>query len=355
MKKIIFLFTAVSLMAFSCSKSDDEEVVTPLRDYATQRDADKIIIETYLKKHKLNPDITDYSANINNSNLFVTCTEDDAASLAKLTTTSFPKLLTKEVEDDGIIYMVYYLVFNEGNATEKPCPFDEVLVTYRGTSLASGAGETVSATEFDSSLIATKLLLTSTNYGEYGTISGWQEIFPMFGKGIFDEVATGNGPNVYTNYGVGVMFLPSGLGYYQQSSTNIPEYSSLVFSFQLMNFIRKDNDNDGILTVDEITRNANGSFTKTDTDGDGTADYKDFDDDNDGYPTRNEIKKPTPLGINQGTSLYYPFNPIIDNPLTTDIDESEPKGIPDKSGDGVSTTRIRRHLDNTAKPPYTTY
>lgn len=293
MKKIIFLFTAVTLMAFSCSKSDDDDlVVTPLRDYATQRDADKITIESYLNTHYLNlENVTDISSVVNSADLIKklpTTGTIPPTIFSLLNSPTYPKLLTKEVEDDGIKYLVYYLVFNEGNTSEKPCQFDEVLVTYRGTSLESGTGGVVSATEFDSSLIATKLLLTSTNINVFGTITGWQKIFPLFGKGVFDEVATGNDPNVFTNYGAGIMFLPSGLGYYQQIKPNVPEYSPLVFSFQLLNFLRVDNDNDGILTVDELAVNSEGKYA--DTDGDGIYDFGDIDDDNDGYTTRNEIK-----------------------------------------------------------------
>lgn len=340
------------LMSLSCSKSDDDEVVTPLNDYTTQRDADRNTIETYLDTHYLNLEsVTDISSVVNSADLIKklpTTGTIPPSIFSLLGSTTYPKLLTKEVEDDGIKYLVYYLVFNEGNTTEKPCPFDEVLVTYRGTSLEKVSEGVVSATEFDKATLGVKFPLNSL-------VGGWREIIPFFGKGTFDEVATGNGPNVYTNYGAGIMFLPSGLGYFNGNggSALIKSYSPLVFSFQLQNFIRIDNDNDGIMTVDELAVNSEGKYA--DTDGDGIYDFGDLDDDNDGYTTRNEIKKPTPLGINQGTSLYYPFNPIIDNPLTTDIDESEPKGIPDKSGDFSTPTRVRRHLDKTAKPPYTTY
>jgi hypothetical protein len=352
MKKIFFLFTAVALMAFSCSKSDDDEVVTQLNNYKDQYGIDIANIITYLKTHKLNPNISDYSKNVNNPELIIETTTE-SESLWKLPTTgsTYPKLLTREISIESHMtdpYIVYYIVFNEGSTTEKPCPLDEVLVTYRGTSLAKNETDgKVSATEFENTPNAIKFPLN-------GTIGGWQVVFPMFGKGIFDEAATGNDPNVYTNYGAGIMFLPSWLAYYNGKGLTgeIPAYSPLVFSFQLFNLKRVDNDSDSIMTIDEIIRKSDGSFDYTDTDGDGAADYNDKDDDNDGYPTLNEIKKPTPY---QGSSLYYPFNPIIDNPLTTDIDESEPKGIPDKSGDFSTPTRIRRHLDKNAKPPYTTY
>ena len=73
------------------------------------------------------------------------------------------------------------------------------------------------------------------------------------------------------------------------------------------------------------------------------------------FLTKVEIKKPLPLLPGQGITLNYPFDPIVDNPSTPLVDETEPKGIPSDSGDGVTPTRKRRHLDKTSKPPFTTY
>ena len=298
--KFYFILFSTLLVLFSCNKDDDEPTVTPLRDFDEQFKADSINIDLYLKTHKLNPIFSsDYISNINNPNLIIKTT-DESESLSKLNETTFPKLLIKKVtiasHEMKNPYQVYYLQFREGDSAEKPCPFDEVLVTYRGTSLKSetetlldgSQRKVVNETEFENIPLATIIPLTPTS-SNLTTITGWKEIFPMFGKGIFDEVATGNDPNVYNNYGTGIMFLPSGLGYYQQSpQTNIPSYSPLVFSFQLLNFKRIDNDNDGIMTVDELAVNSEGKYA--DTDGDGIYDFGDFDDDNDGYPTRNEIK-----------------------------------------------------------------
>lgn len=293
-KFYFILFSTLLVLFSSCNKDDDEVAATPLRDFDEQFKTDIEDIELYLKTHKLNPEITDYSEKVNNSSLFIKCDTTDIASLSKLTPTTYPKLLSKLVtinsHDMAKPYKVYYLVFNEGNSTEKPCPLDEVLVTYRGTSLKSGTEtqstgqvEVINATEFENNPTNSKFTLSST-------IAGWQEIFPLFGKGTFDETATGNGPNVYSNFGSGIMFLPSGLAYYNGSRTNIPSYSPLVFSFQLLNLKRIDNDGDGIFTIDEIVKNTDYSFTYSDSDGDGIVDFLDFDDDNDGFPTRNEIK-----------------------------------------------------------------
>lgn len=332
------------LMSLSCSKSDDDAVVTPLNDFGVQYKTDIDNIELYLETHYLDTS-TDYAAEVNRADLIKEIpTNGNQPSLKSLeTSTTYPKLLFKEVTVDShnsTKYKIYYLVFNEGNVTEKPCVLDDLLVTYRGTALEKTSEGVVSAKEFTNIPISSKLTLSST-------IGGWQEIFPLFGNGTFDEVATGNGPNVYTNYGAGIMFLPSGLGYFNGTGPtgSIKAYSPLVFSFQLLNFLRADNDNDGILSVDEIVRNTDNTFTYTDTDGDGAPDYRDLDDDNDGYTTRNETKY-----INSSDPLsevhYYPFNGTsTDDPNTLWVDERQ--GIPSCSNDFTTPTRKRKHLDNT--------
>lgn len=318
-KFYFILFSTLLVLFSSCNKDDDEPTVTPLRDFGAQFTTDIDDIELYLTTHKLNPNIVDFAANVNSSNLLIKCPSTDLARLSLLNENTSPKLLSKLVKKHDITYKVYYIQFQEGNTEEKPCPLDEVLVTYRGTSLKSGTEtqstgqvEVINATEFENNPTNSKFTLSST-------IAGWQEIFPLFGKGTFDETATGNGPNVYSNFGSGIMFLPSGLAYYNGSRTNIPSYSPLVFSFQLLNLKRIDNDGDGIFTIDEIVKNTDYSFTYTDSDGDGIADFLDFDDDNDGFPTRNEIKK------TDGT--LYLFNEI-----------------PGCDGLATDPNRIKRHL-----------
>lgn len=301
-KFYFILFSTLLVLFSSCNKDDNEVVSTPLRDFDEQFVTDSTAIYKYLTTHYLDlENVTDIASVVNSAGLIKkmpTTGTLPPSIYSLLNSTTYPKLLYKEVtvasHEMNTPYKVYYLQFREGDVSEKPCPLDEVLVTYRGTSLKSetetltnGTQVTVvNETEFENSPVSSLFALSSV-------VSGWQEIFPMFGKGTFDEVATGNNPNVYTNFGAGVMFLPSGLAYYNGSRTNIPSYSPLVFSFQLLNLKRVDTDNDGILTVDEIVKNSNGIYVAdsyVDTDKDGTADYRDFDDDNDGFPTRNEIK-----------------------------------------------------------------
>jgi len=94
-----------------------------------------------------------------------------------------------------------------------------------------------------------------------------------------------------------------------------------------------------------------------DTDGDGIADFLDFDDDGDGFSTRFEITKATGEvgivnGFNYGIKLYFPWDPTVDNPLTPNVDETEPRGIPRRPTGELanpslpeSATNVRKYIE----------
>jgi FKBP-type peptidyl-prolyl cis-trans isomerase len=310
-------------MSLSCSKSEDEVVVTPLRDYAVQRDSDMLVIEKYLSDYTFT--VTNNPGSNNDKDILFSkitnpSTQPSIKSLEASTT--FPKLLNKIVTYDNIDYKLYYLVISEGNTNNKPSRVDEVLTSYRGIYLENNSGSLNTIEEFEYNPYPTSLFsLTSV-------IRGWTEIFPKFGIGEIDTTSSSAGPAVYKNFGVGAIFIPSGLAYFNAppATSNIKAYSPLVFSFKLYDLKRSDLDinsnsalGDGILSIDEDL-NGNGIFTDDDSDADGIPDYRDNDDDNDGYTTRDEIKK------TNGT--YYIFN-----------------DIPDCSGNFILPTRTRKHLD----------
>jgi FKBP-type peptidyl-prolyl cis-trans isomerase len=63
--------------------------------------------------------------------------------------------------------------------------------------------------------------------GLNGLIFGWREILPEF------KMGTVLGTNQFADFGAGVMFLPSALGYYNQPLANIPQYTPIAFSIKL--------------------------------------------------------------------------------------------------------------------------
>ena len=292
MNKFKFYFVVISFAAllFSCNNNDDSPEPVPVRAFDVQYDTDLATIEAYLNSYYIvndvnNPDFADENITFakipdggNQKTIFDFLNSD-----------SYPKLLTKDVLLHDITYKIYYLKLRADNESGKqPTRVDEVLTAYSGFYLSSKteeAGTTIEATIFET------VLFPQSMFGLDQTIRGWGEIFPKFKTGIYDANPSPN-PATFTNFGAGVMFLPSGLAYFNRppSGSGIPSYAPLVFTFKLYDVKQADQDQDGILSIDENVVDENGNFTDLDTDNDGRPDYLDIDDDGDGVLTKNEIK-----------------------------------------------------------------
>ena len=149
----------------------------------------------------------------------------------------------------------------------------------------------------------------------------------------------GNGTITHIDFGNVLVFIPSGLGYFNSSIAG-QSYNPIAFQIKLFSRKENDQDRDRLLSNSEDL-NGDGDFYNDDTDGDKIPDFLDIDDDGDGFTTKSEIKKPA---SETGLMTYYPFSPIADNPLTPE-DETELKGIPSCSNDFTTPTRLRKHLD----------
>lgn len=318
----ILLITTVSL--FSCSKNDTEEI-TPPRAYADQYATDIKDIEEYLNTYYLNMDLTDPNfadKDVVMTKIPVGGTQPSIMSYKDATT--YPKLLSREVSLHSIKYTLYYLVLREG-VGESPCNVDSVLASYRGDylqrSLATGSDSSVTATQFE------EVKYPQSFFDLSSTITGWGETFPKFKTGTY--TSNPDGTITYNDFGAGVMFIPSGLAYYNSGSGSIPSYSPLVFSFKLYEISRLDQDKDGIPSYQEDNGDgyvyylATGVENIDDTDKDGIPDFLDVDDDGDKYTTKLEI-------TNAATGLVYPF-----------------ALIPDCSGNTTDPARVKKHLDKT--------
>lgn len=332
--KYYFVLLLVGIAIISCSKKDDDDVVvTPVRDYAEQYKADNDSIVKFLKSN--------YITVTANFDVTISKLPTDGSQVSIWDQIDYP-LEHRDVYSRDVTYRVYYLTLRQG-VGESPCNFDAVKVSYTGTLL--------NGTQFDSSYgVARDLDLNIYALGG-GAIDGWGEIMPKFRVGTQNGVGS-DGTITYDNYGAGVMFLPSGLGYYASNQGTIPSYSPLVFSFKLFDLKRGDNEytaSNGSLVIlgdgiPSYLEDLNGdgylydprdtarypNLPKElieDTDGDGIPDFLDFDDDGDGYSTRFEVTKPTGAPVT-GISLYYPYDPVVDNPATPNVDETEIWGVP---------------------------
>ena len=232
-----------------------------------------------------------------------------------------PNLVSVPVERNDLTYNLYYLVLNEGIG-EQPIKVDSAFVSYKGSLLDN--------TVFDAAETPVWFKLEEV-------IPGWGEIVTKFKGGT--STINGNGTVTYSDYGAGVMFLPSSFGYYSASVGLISSYSQLIFNFKLYNQRHRDQDFDKILSMDEYYDTD--GITLLDTDADGTPNYLDIDDDNDGILTKEEIKF---TYVENGITKkgYYPFNGAATDDPSTPYDET--KGIPDCLGDFITPTRVRKHL-----------
>lgn len=338
--KYYFVLLLAGVAIVSCNKKDDDEVVvTPLRDYAVQYKADNDSIEKFLKTNYIESVSADFDVKISKI--------PAGGTQVSIWDQQTYKLESRDVYSDDITYKIYYLTLRQGLG-ESPTNTDRISAAYscyllNGTLADSSYGNPFTANLFP--------------YANGNTvIQGWSEIFPKFKTGT--SSTAGDGVITYDNYGAGVMFLPSGMAYYSGGSGSIPAYTPIYFTFKLFDLQRMDNEYNTTTTgrsfvgdgVPDYLEDVNGDgylydFRNTtkypnppaalidDTDGDGIADFVDFDDDGDGFTTRFELTKPTNEvgivnGFNYGISLYYPWDPKADNPVTPNVDETEPRGIP---------------------------
>ena len=307
--KFYFILSMLSLALFSCSKNKDEEV-TPPREYSEQYPTDLKDIEEYLKTYYIEEVTTDFDIKISKIP-----TGGTQKSIWEQTT--YP-LQFREVNLHGLKYKLYYLVLNQG-VGESPSNVDAVFTAYKGDYLQQVTKDgvtTLTVTEFERSSNPQQFFqLTSV-------IRGWSEVFPLFKKGTY--TSNSDGTVSYKDFGAGVVFIPSGLAYYNSGQGTIPSYAPLVFNFKLYEVQRNDQDGDGIPSYLEDL-DGDGymySFTNTtlyptkpttnpdDTDGDEVPDCFDVDDDGDNYTTKLERSYKDANGVTK----YYDFANI---PLCT--------------------------------------
>ena len=208
-------------------------------------------------------------------------------------------------DNESVEHTLYYLVAREG-AGASPTAADSTFVKYEGSLLNGNL--------FDA---------TSTYTWQYLPffLRGYSQAISNFKVGD-NIVVNPDGTTAITNSGIGVMFLPSGLAYFNGNQNGIPSYSPLIFKIDVglyvedtdydgdgipsfmedldgdgdvtndntdekeeeairspafPNHIDPDDDEDGILTKDEIIVDSEGNITFPDEDNDGVPDYLDND------------------------------------------------------------------------------
>lgn len=269
MKKKLFFLLPVFLLFLQCKKEDTTEPIT-IRDYSEQVIVDQDLLETYLKTHTYNYEDFNNESDVNIK--LDTISDNNSSRVSLFEQASIKTIDVTNAEGQITSHNLYYIIAREGS-NESPSVADSVYVAYNGI-LTDGSS-------FDNSKFPIWIDLANT-------IEGFREGVSELRTGKFTE--NSNGTIAYTSFGVGLFFIPSGIGYFENINSGIPEYSPLIFTVKLMTHTDTDHDNDGILSIFEDIDGDNKPFGD-DSDGDNLWNMYDVDDDGDGILTVNEIDK----------------------------------------------------------------
>lgn len=282
------LYLLVIIVAFVSCEEDDAPVVTfEERDRAEQQIADKDSLLGYLSSHYYNSSFFEPNSNQKYTDIVITKLEEGEvvpvgnSLLIDAVETHFTEFLDVE-------YEYYILRLNQGGG-EGPKFTDAVRVRYEGTSANTNEVFDVISTPND-------LTLVGNGFSTFGTIKAWQLILPTFDTAVNFDI-DGNGNVNYQNFGLGVMFVPSGLAYFSGTSTG-RAYDNLIFKFELLQYEELDHDQDGLPSYAEDL-DGDTNVNNDDTDGDQFPNYVDADDDGDGVLTFDELLQNT-RSFNEG-------------------------------------------------------
>ena len=308
--KLYILLIAVLLIGYSCGDDDDDGLVeVPEADRTEQQAIDNDSLVNFLQTHYIDESLLMNNSEVSFTDIEITELPDDG----ELPNPDDNTLLIDLVEVLTTTYFdaeyeYYILKINQGGAENSPNFSDKVRVSYEGTLMDD--------TVFDSSVTPVDFDLTST-------IAGWGRVLPEFNNAEGFTINS-DGTVTYNNPGIGVMFLPSGLGYFSAAAGTVPVYSNLIFKFKVFQSEVNDHDFDNVPShLEDI--NGDYDLTNDNSDDDTFADFVDSDDDNDGTLTIDEDLEPdSDLTVDRDG----------DGDPTNDIGDGDPTND-DTDGDGI--------------------
>ena len=283
----VILVMMLFIFIVACNNDDGPDAISvPPRQLSEVVVEDAAEIQAYLESHFYNYE--DFASPPVDFDYAVVLDTIAGANSDKIALINQVESLTIQVssEDFGlddnetIEHTLYYLVAREGMG-ESPTAADSTFVKYEG-SLLSGS-------LFDA---------TPTYTWQYLPffLRGYSQVIANFKVGD-NIVVNPDGTTSITNSGVGVMFLPSGLAYFNGSQNGIPSYSPLIFKIDVGLYVPDtDYDDDGIPSIMEDL-NGDGDVTNDNTDvaqeqairSPAFPNHLDPDDDEDGILTKDEI------------------------------------------------------------------
>ncbi|PKP24487.1 MAG: hypothetical protein CVU03_12135 [Bacteroidetes bacterium HGW-Bacteroidetes-2] len=283
--KVLFFILLILITFSSCRKNDDDGVIiVPERDRVEEALAAKLEIEAFLQTHFYNyEDFQNPPAGFNFKIVFDTIAGVNANKIPLIDQVT-SKTVVDRVKTD-LTYPLYVLNVIQGDG-DSPIFADAALLSFKG--------QLLNRITFDASDTPIRLDLTQV-------ITGFQEGIVEF-NGSTGFIENPDGTITFENFGVGAVFIPSGIGYWltPPPGSPIPVYSQLIFTFQVYDVIKDiDHDLDGVPSFMEDL-NGNGILNDDDTDADGIPNYLDTDDDGDGVLTIDEVI------VNEDGTITFP-------------------------------------------------
>ena len=261
MKKTIFIIGAITLLlATSCKKNDNNSTTTPPRDVTEVWNENKVAIENFLKTHTytFTPTTT-----ISETVTFAT-TSNTTESIFANSNLKQMELDVYDANNKRVRHTLYYMILQEGTGTTTTIA-DSVYVNYKG--------QLLDLSVFDKSSTQTTgywfdLIGNITNSRQAGVIKGFREGIALLKSSSSNQLIPNNDGTytIPTDGGIGVFFIPSGLGYFNNVQSKIPAYSPLIFTVNLISTKRADHDLDGKPSINEIERDQYGIISYPDCD-----------------------------------------------------------------------------------------
>jgi hypothetical protein len=265
---LLFIFSSV---IYTCEKEETQAEAIPPRDRAEQQLSDMDTLQNYLNTHYFNSGALEALSSYPQISDIEITELLEGETLPPDTTLLIDVVEEKQTVSEGVDYSYYILTIEQGQG-ESPHFTDQVRVNYEGF--------LTNNTSFDASI-------SPLDFDLANVITGWNRVFPQF-KTSVAYVTNSDGTVRFDNYGIGVMFLPSGLSYYNISQPGIPQYSCLIFKFELQQYKVMDHDNDYIPShMEDLDHDMD--IYNDDTDADFASNFLDTDDDGDGFSTFREV------------------------------------------------------------------
>ena len=269
LKKFFFIIGFIFVLFSSCKDDEDtQESVIPLE---TQTPIDDKALVAYLKSHFYNyEDFEDVPEDDYDVEIKLDSLTGDNSSKTSLWEQIETKTIDLEEQGGNVVATKLYVLKIREGVKDNPSIVDSTFVSYQGTLL--------DGTVFDGRSNPVWFDLSNV-------IRGFREAIPLFSGGSYS--IQNDGTYSFKNYGQGIIFLPSSLGYYSSNQNLIPSYSPLIFTISLYTSNPADHDSDGILSIDEDI-DGDGNPLNDDSDADNTPNMYDDDDDGDGVKTIDE-------------------------------------------------------------------